>query len=262
MDLEATTVALLVLAAFVAGFIDAIAGGGGLITLPALIAAGLPPQFALGTNKGQSVWGSGAALLSFARAKLVRWKQAAVTFPLALCGAAVGVAVLSKVPREFLRPIILALLVAVAVFLAFKPRFGQGHRGPVKDRPAAAALIAFTIAAYDGFFGPGTGTFLILAFVLFLGDSATEASADAKVVNFGSNLASCLLFAVEGHILWNVALPMAGAQLVGATLGAKTTARGGDVLVRRIVMLVVVATCAKLAWDLWNGAGATPSAPR
>jgi uncharacterized membrane protein YfcA len=250
MDLPAGTVALLTAAAFVAGFVDAIAGGGGLITLPALMAAGLPPHLALGTNKGQSVWGSGAALLSFSRAGLVRWKQARITFPLALCGAAAGVAVLSQVPKESLRPVILALLVAVAVFLAFRPKFGQGHRGPMKDRPAAAAGIAFTIAAYDGFFGPGTGTFLILAFVILLGDSATEASADAKVVNFGSNLASCLLFAVEGKILWDVALPMAGAQLIGATLGAKTTARGGDALVRRIVMLVVVATCAKLAWDL------------
>jgi uncharacterized membrane protein YfcA len=255
VDLSATTLVLLGLAAFAAGVVDSVAGGGGLITLPALLAAGLPPQLALGTNKGQSFWGSGAALLSYARAGYVRADRAKTTFPLGLVGAALGVWLLMLVPSGFLKPLVLGLLIAVAVFLAFRPKLappeGSAARPPV--RAALAGLIAFVIAAYDGFFGPGTGTFLILCYVLLLHESLLRASAEAKVVNFASNLASCGLFAAGGFVVWKAALPMAAGQLLGATLGARLTVRRGDELVRRIVMAVVVATCAKLAWDLWGG---------
>jgi len=252
MDPSPATLALLVAAAFVAGLVDAVAGGGGLVTLPALLAAGLPPQIALGTNKGQSVFGSGAALLSYARAGLVRGRQARITFPLGLLGATGGALVLLEVSNQALKPLVLALLVAVSVFLAFRPRIADGAARGRRDRPWVAAALALAIGAYDGFFGPGTGTFLILGFVLLLGHTPLEASADAKVVNFASNLASLVVFAAAGRIVWTCAAPMAAAQLVGATVGARITVRGGDALVRRIVMLVVLATVGKLAWDLWG----------
>ncbi|MCE9634609.1 MAG: TSUP family transporter [Planctomycetes bacterium] len=258
VDLTPGTLVLLAIAAFVAGVVDAVAGGGGLITLPALLAAGLPPHMALGTNKGQSVWGSGAALFSYARAGLVRADRAKITFPLGICGAVAGAWLLLQVPSAFLKPLVLGLLVAVAVFLAFRPKLSPpkdaGNEAPTRPpvRAALAAAIAFSIALYDGFFGPGTGTFLILCFVLLLHETALRASAEAKVVNFASNLASCGLFAAAGMVVWKAAIPMAAGQFIGATIGARMTVRKGDGLVRRIVLLVVLGTCAKLAWDLWN----------
>jgi uncharacterized protein len=252
VDLPAWQIGLLAVAAFAAGLVDAVAGGGGLISLPALLAAGLAPDVAIATNKGQSVWGSGAALLRYARGGLVRLDRSKVTFPAGLFGALCGAFLLLQVPREVLRPVVLGLLVAVAAFLAFRPRIVERPaavaRTPV--RPVLAGVLAFGIAAYDGFFGPGTGTFLILAFVTLLGETALRASAEAKVVNFASNLASFVLFASLGTIVWRIAVPMAVAQFAGATLGAHLTVRGGDRLVRGMVLAMVVATCAKLAWDL------------
>lgn len=262
LDLSTGTLALLAAAAFVGGFVDSVAGGGGLITLPALMLAGVGGEFALGTNKGQSVWGSGASLLSYSRAGLVRADRAKVAFPVGLAGAAVGVGLLTQVPKDLLRPLVLGLLVCVAAFLAFRPKLVEHEdAGPTRVRPWASAAIAFAIAAYDGFFGPGTGTFLILAYVLILGESALRATAQAKVVNFASNLAACALFAVRGVILWQAAIPMAAGQLLGATLGARFAAKKGSGLVRKIVLVVVVATCAKLAYDLWgpDAASSTPS---
>jgi uncharacterized membrane protein YfcA len=252
VDLPPLVLAALFAVAFVAGLVDAVAGGGGLLTVPALLAAGLPPHLALGTNKGQSVWGSGAALLSYARAGYVRADRARVTFPLGIVGAMAGAYLLLQVPSAFLKPLVLGLLVAVAAFLAFRPKLierpARAERTPV--RPVVAGTVAIAIAFYDGFFGPGTGTFLILAFVFLMEETALRASAEAKVVNFASNLASCVLFALAGMVVWKAALPMAAGQLLGATIGARFTVRKGDALVRRVVFAVVVATSAKLAWDL------------
>lgn len=252
MELTPVTLAALAAAAFVAGLVDAVAGGGGLITLPALLTAGLPPHLALGTNKGQSVWGSGAALLSYSRAGLVDGRRARATFPAGLFGALGGAWLLTQVPSAFLRPLVLALLVTVAAVLAFRPRLVERSKDapPTERGPLLLAAVGFAIAAYDGFFGPGTGTFLILAWVSLLGETPLRASAEAKVVNFASNLASCTLFALSGMVVWKAAIPMAAGQFAGATIGARITMRGGDVLVRRVVLLVVAATCAKLAWDL------------
>lgn len=257
-DLGVWHVAALAAAAFAAGAVDAVAGGGGVITLPALLLAGLPTGVALGTNKGQSVFGSGTALLSYWRAGLVRRSLAKVTIPMGLLGAALGVAFLLKMEEKVpsaVRPTVMALLAAVAAFLAFRPQFGAGHREARTAVPAVAALLAFVVAAYDGFFGPGTGTFLILGFVALFGDSAREASADAKAINFASNLASCICFAALGRVVWAVALPMALGQALGAALGARIAIRGNDALVRRTVFVVVLATLAKLGWDFVRTSG-------
>ncbi len=253
MDVSLPTIALLVVASFVAGTVDAIAGGGGLITLPALLAAGLPPALALGTNKGQSVWGSGAALLRFARAGLVDGRVARVTFPAGLLGSLGGAALVLLVPPTLLRPMVLGLLVVVAVVLTFRPATPAGPRPSAHRSLAVAASIALVIGAYDGFFGPGTGTFLIFAFVIFFGAGMREASADAKVVNFASNLAAVALFASRGLVAWNVALPMAAGQFAGGLAGAHLAVRGGDRLVRWVVLLVVLALVVKLGTDLARG---------
>ncbi|MBU8899104.1 transporter [Corallococcus sp. H22C18031201] len=256
VDISALKLLLLCLAALCAGLVDAIAGGGGLITLPALLTAGLPVHMAFGTNKGQSVFGSFAAMVRFARAGLVDRKLARVTFPSSLLGALLGAGLLLLVKPEVLKPLVLVLLIAVAIFLAFRKQPQVAERPepmPHARAQAVGALIALVLGTYDGFFGPGVGTFLIVAFSSLLGHSLARASADAKVVNFASNLASMTLFALKGVVLWRVALPMAAAQFSGAWMGAHLAVKGGDRLVRRVVLGVVVALVLKLGRDVLLG---------
>jgi hypothetical protein len=243
-----TTILLLAGAALVAGTVDAIAGGGGLITVPALLATGLPPHLALGTNKGQSVWGSCAATIAFWRAGRVDRRQASYAFPLALVGSAIGATVVSGISTAALRPIVIGMLIGAAVLLVI--------RKPTRDADApaarwwAAALLALLVGAYDGFFGPGTGTFLIVGFVTLCGRSLVHAAADAKVVNFASNLAAVAIFAQRGVVLWEISLPMALGQLIGGVLGANLAMKGGARLVRIFVLVVSGALILKLIFDL------------
>ena len=241
---------MLTAAAFVAGTVDAIGGGGGLLTLPALLALGLEPHQALGTNKGQSVFGSLTALGRFARAGVVDRARARITFPAGLVGSLLGAALVLVVSPAVLRPLIVVLLMAAAIGVAL--RRPNSPRGAPRYRWArlVAFAIALGIGAYDGFFGPGTGTFLIVAFAALLGDDLTHATADAKVVNFASNLAAVVLFSLRGAVVWRLALPMAAAQLAGATLGAHLAIRRGEALVRYVVIGVALALAVKLALDL------------
>lgn len=248
------TIAALAAVAGVAGFVDAIAGGGGLLTVPALLAAGLDPHLALGTNKGQSIFGTAAALRGYWRAKLVDRPLAPRLFAFALVGSAAGASLLRFVSSAALKPIVLGLLGAAALLLLARPTVGRddAERAAPGARTAAirAAAIALGLGAYDGFFGPGTGTFVILGFALALAQPLTRATANAKVVNFASNLAALVTFAVQGHVLFRVALPMAAAQIVGGSLGARVTSARGSPLVRGVVVAVSLALCVKLGWDL------------
>ncbi len=243
-----TVICLLTLTAFIAGLIDAIAGGGGLLTLPALVLAGLPPHAALGTNKGQAVFGSAVALLRYAHSPLLDRPRAIRSFIPGLLGSALGVTCVSLVDRENLRPVIVALLAAVAIFMLF---YKPPHVSPApRVRPVLSIVIAFALAFYDGFFGPGVGTFLIIAYVLLMHDSLAHASANAKLVNFASNLAAMLLFAAQGNVLWHYALPMAAAQSLGAFTGAHLTIKHGRPLVRYATITVSLALLVKLSWDI------------
>jgi len=272
--LSPLTIAALTLVAFAAGLVDAIAGGGGLLTVPALLAAGLPPHLALGTNKGQSVFGSGSAMVKYWRSGLVDPARARASFPLGLLGSVGGAALVLAIPAASLKPIVLVLLAGAALFIGLRrsprPALANGaastdgpapaaavaaphHTAPNREsaRPVVAGLIALAIGAYDGFFGPGTGTFLIVAFVALLGDGLARASASAKVVNFASNLAALGLFAWRGVVVWLVALPMAAGQLLGGWMGAHLAVRRGDALVRRVAVLSALALAVKLALDLF-----------
>ena len=245
-------VLLLTIAAFFAGLVDAIAGGGGLLTLPSLLAAGLPPDLALGTNKGQSVWGSGAALHSFWKRGLIARERAAWLFPAGFAGALCGVELVLHVDRTLLRPIVIGLLLVAATAIAsYRPPTDGTASTPQRGRARnLALLIALSIGFYDGFFGPGTGTFLIVLMVALLKDDLLQATANAKVVNFASNLASVLWFAHAGKVVWHVALPMAVGQLTGGTLGAALAVKEGQQLVRKVTLAVVAALIIKLTLDL------------
>lgn len=251
MDLVVT--AELVAAAFTAGTVDAIAGGGGLVTLPALLAAGLPTQLALGTNKGQSTFGSFSALVNFWRLGLIDRSRVAVSFLFAFVGSLVGAWMVLKVPRHLLRPMVLVLLVLVALRLTFR----RDVATPTEPLPPGAspqkraAVIALVIGTYDGFFGPGTGTFVILSYVTWLREAMARASANAKVVNFASNLAALALFSAQGVVRWDVALPMAAAQFLGGAFGARLAVRKGDRFVRWVVLGVVLCLVVKIAVDLF-----------
>jgi len=250
MVVDPLVIVLLAVTALFAGTVDAIAGGGGLITLPALLAAGLPPHLALGTNKGQSWCGSGAALLAFWRAGHVDRRLAQFVFPIGLVGSFLGTQLVLLIEPAALRPIVIAMLIgAAALMLVKKPE--RDVDVPETRRTLAIALgLAFVITVYDGFFGPGTGTFLIIGFVALCGMTMTRATADAKAVNFASNIAAVLAFAGAGEVLWRVALPMAAGQLCGGMLGARLAIKGGAKLIRVMVLVTSSALVAKLVYDL------------
>ncbi len=249
MELPLSTIAALTGVAFVAGLIDAIAGGGGLLTVPALLTAGLPPHLVFGTNKGSAVFGSGAAFWRFARAGLIDGPRARWLFPLGFLGSLLGAGIVILVETKVIK--VLVLLVVAGVVVAFvRPPADGTSRPPLTHALLKAGGLALVIGAYDGFFGPGTGTFLIITFVTVLHLSLQQATANAKVVNFASNLAAMLLFVSQGLVVWKVSLPMAVGQFVGGTLGAQLAVKGGDRLVRRVVLGVVLALVARLGYDL------------
>ena len=251
MHLSGATVLVLAAVAFAAGLVDAIAGGGGLLTVPALMSV-MPssPHLALGTNKGQSVFGAIASAVSYWRRGGIDRERAASAFACALLGAAGGSALQLAVPAEPLRPVALVLLVAAALVVILHPLIVKQAGARKSVSPAVPGAIAFALGAYDGFFGPGTGSLLIVAYVTFLGDSMTRASGNAKIANLASNLAAVVIFAFKGTVLWHVSLPMAVGNALGAAVGARVALHGGDRFVRAIVLLVVLALVTKLTWDL------------
>ena len=178
-------------------------------------------------------------------------RAARVTAPIAVLGSVAGAALVLVLRPETLRPLVLGLLLLGAAFFAFWRPASHAVSRPARNRGIAIALIALLVGAYDGFFGPGTGTFAIAAYVGILGLSMTRATADAKVLNFGSNFAAAMVFATRGAVLWSVALPMAVAQLAGGFLGAHLAVRRGARLIRAVVLPVVLALILKVGRDLY-----------
>ena len=242
-------VLLLVLAAFCAGFVDSIAGGGGLISMPALLLAGASPVEALATNKLQGTFGSGTAMVAYARAGRVRpveqWPMATVS---ALAGVG-GALVAHQIPVEVLRWIMPIVLIAVAAFFALKPGLTDAPR-PARLHPALfSATLVPAVAAYDGFFGPGAGSFYMLGFVLLGGYGLLQATAHTKMLNFASNLGSLVVFVIGGEIWWAVGLAMAAAQSAGAALGARLAIRVGASLIKPLLVFVSSAMALRLLWQ-------------
>ncbi len=242
--------ALLVVAGFVAGLVDAIAGGGGIITLPALMAAHLDPAVALATNKGQSVFGSVSSVIEFGRKGQVDLERAPWSFAFALAGAVLGARLVLRVNPAVLRPAVLALLVGVSLMtLVRKPTEGRRLSVVASYARASASALALVMGLYDGLFGPGTGTLLVLGYAYWFGDGLVRASANAKVANSASNLGAMMLFAASGAIRWDIALPMGLAQLAGAVLGTRLTIRAGAGIVRGAAIVVGLLLAARVGWE-------------
>jgi len=249
-DLTIATALFLLAASFFAGFIDSIAGGGGLIQLPALL-IGLPKSDTaevLGTNKLSSIFGtSTAAALYRKQIKPDPKVLLAMGLP-ALLGSAGGAMLASKIPTSSMRPMVLVLLIVVAVYTWFKPDLGkfENLRHLPRRRVQIAALAGVIIGFYDGIFGPGTGSFLMLILVASLGYAFITASAIAKVVNVATNVGAIMVFGINGAVIWQIGIIMGVANISGAIIGARLAIKGGSTLVRKVFLLVTLALIVKV----------------
>ena len=242
----------LVLAAFCAGFIDSIAGGGALIALPALLLAGASPVEALATSKLQGSFGAGTAMLTYARAGHVRPRDQLGMAAISGVAGAAGATVAHLMPAEVLRIIMPVVLIGVAAFFALKPGLSDDARAE-RIKPAVFAVTAVpAIAAYDGFFGPGTGSFFMMSFVLLAGYGVLKATAHTKMLNFASNIGSLLVFISSGTVWWAVGLAMAAAQVAGASLGAQLAMRVGAGLIKPLLVVTSTAMALRLFWQAYS----------
>ena len=244
---------LLAPAAFFAGMVDAVVGGGGLIQIPVLLAqfpnTAIPTLF--DTNKVSSIAGTGAALWRYARTVSIPWAVVLPATLAALIGAWLGAAVVAWLSREAMRPLVIVLMLVVAVYTFLRKDLGQtSSRELVPADRWRGVLLGGIIGFYDGFFGPGTGSFLIFGFVRFFGMDFLRASASAKVINTATNVSAIAFFASHGPLLWQVGLVMAVCNLFGSQVGARLAIRHGAGFVRRAFLLVVAVLIVKLAWDM------------
>jgi uncharacterized membrane protein YfcA len=235
----------------VAGFVDSVAGGGGLITLPMLMNLGIDPRLALGTNKLQATFGSGSAAWHYARAGTVSPSDCKLGFVVTFFGAALGTWLVQRLPRDFLMRAIPVLLIVVAVYFLLKPDLGAAAARPRLSRGWFAVSFGLLLGFYDGFFGPGTGTFWAMAFVLGLGFNLVKATGYTKVMNFSSNLSSLLFFLLGGNVLFVSGLTMGLGQLLGARLGSRMVVAKGAKFIRPIFISMVLAITAKLLYDIY-----------
>jgi uncharacterized protein len=242
-------------AAFAAGMIDSVVGGGGLIQLPALLIAfpDAQPAMLLGTNRTSSIFGTTAAMLRYAREAAIPWRTMLPTALIAATTSTAGAWAVTHVPNVAFKPAVLAILIVVAIYTYIRKDFGRLHAPKLDMRRqllvglAVGALVGF----YDGFLGPGTGSFLIFAFVGLLGFSFLAASASAKVVNVATNLASLIYFVYSGNLMPQLGLLMATCNVAGSIVGTRLALARGSDFVRKLFLLVVPLVIARFAYDIW-----------
>ena len=250
LELSLDLTLMLIGAAFAAGFVDAIAGGGGLITVPALLLAGIPPTQALATNKVQGVFGAGTAALSYARRGLVDLRQQKGAAVVAFAGGLVGALCVTAVPTQLLRYVLPVVLIGIAVFFALKPGLNDLDRMRRMAPGLFTATVVPLIAFYDGLLGPGTGAFLMLGFVMLAGYGILKATAHTKLLNFASNLGGLLAFAVVAKPLWLLGALMAVAQIAGAMVGARLAMRIGARIIKPLLVVTSTALALRLIWQM------------
>lgn len=250
--------AILMLASLFAGFVDAIVGGGGLVLVPALFSVypAAAPATLFGTNKGAAVWGTGWATLQYARRVQLPWDALLPAAAWALVGSFIGAWTVTVIAPTGLRRALPFVLMAVLIYTLVRKDLGRTHAPRHHGRTQAwlASAIGAGIGFYDGFFGPGTGSFFVFLFVRVLGFDFLHASASAKLLNTATNVAALVLFAWTGHVWWHLAMVMAAANVVGSLLGTRLALRHGAGFVRVVFVGVVTALILKTAWDGYSGA--------
>lgn len=239
---------------FAAGFVDSIAGGGGLISLPAYLLAGLPTHNALGTNKMAMSFGTFIVAGKYIKAKAVDLRVGMISAAGALIGSSIGSSIALMISDSIFKIIILVVLPAVAVFLLVKKDFGKSETElktiSVKRLAVTAFVIGTAIGCYDGLIGPGTGTFLILAFTAFLGTDLLKSSGCAKITNLASNIASMIVFVINGKVIFAIAIPAAVFAMAGNYAGARLAIKGGSRYVRYAILFVIALLFVKTAIEL------------
>jgi len=243
---------IVVAGGFVAAFVDAVVGGGGLIAVPTLLAAGLPPHLALGTNKLAGSMASLTSTLTFMRSGYVDWRMTGKLIPLTAIGAVSGALLLQQVPSDWMRPLIVVMLIVVTLYTLLKRDWGV-IRGEARKLTKAGALglaaAALLLGGYDGFFGPGTGSFLIFTFLL-LGLDFVQAAGNAKLLNFTSNVSALIVFLALGQVAFSIGLLMGVSMVAGSLAGSRVAIRQGSRYVRVLFVTVSVLLITRQIWTM------------
>jgi uncharacterized membrane protein YfcA len=253
--METYIIVLLCLAAFFAGFIDAIVGGGGLIQTPVglILLPNLPVSTVIGSLKIPAFSGTSFAAYQYMKKVDVNWRILGTMMLLAFPSAFLGSTVLTYVSNDFMKPLLLVVLSLLVVYTYAKKSFGQQQAKNLSPRTQIfnAVGVSFVVGFYDGFIGPGTGSFLVVAFIAIMGFDFLQASANAKMVNLATNFGSICLFMLKGKIIWSIAIPMAGSNALGGWIGAKLAINRGNHFIRIFFLVVVIGTLIRFAYDLF-----------
>lgn len=253
--MDSTIILLLCLAAFAAGFIDAIVGGGGLIQTPVglILLPSLPFVTVIGTLKVPAFSGTSFAAFQYLKKVDLNWKLLGIMMLLAFPSAFLGSTLLTYVSNDFMKPLLLVVLTFLVVYTYAKKNFGQQieKNSSPQRQVINAVAISFVVGLYDGFIGPGTGSFLVVAFIAIMGFDFLHASANAKMVNLATNFGSICLFMLKGKIIWAIAIPMAASNALGGWLGAKLAINKGNGFIRIFFLVVVIGTLVRFAYDVF-----------
>ena len=243
------------LASLLAGLIDAIVGGGGLILVPALFATfpAAAPATLFGTNKSASIWGTAFATVQYSRKVVMPWRSLLPAAGAGLVGSLAGAWAVTQVDPTLFRKALPVLLAVLLVYTVAKKDLGRSHEPKFVGAQEAwvGTIIGLVIGFYDGFFGPGTGSFLVFAYVRLMGYDFLNASASAKLINVATNFSALVLFAIQGHVWWHLALAMAVSNIVGSLIGTRLALKHGSGFVRQVFIVVVLALICKTAYDTW-----------
>ncbi|MEC2129417.1 MULTISPECIES: TSUP family transporter [Brevibacillus] len=252
MEMDLSTILFLALFGFVAAFIDSTVGGGGLISLPALLGLGMPPYLALGTNKLAGTISSATSSITFIRSGKFDKKLMYMLFPVSLIGAYFGAKTVLFVPQELLKVLVIIMMALIFVYTLFNKRFGEvaNFKGYTKFTLSVGIPFTFLIGFYDGFFGPGTGSFFVFLMVLLFGYDFVIAAGNGRILNLASNIAALTVFTLEGKVVFVTGLVMGVAMLLGASLGARMAIKTGVRYVRPLFLIVSITLITKMVYEL------------
>ncbi|WP_138202820.1 TSUP family transporter [Haloimpatiens lingqiaonensis] len=247
-------IVFLCVAGFLAAFVDSIAGGGGLISVPAFMLAGLSPTYVLGTNKFSATTASLTSSIKFITSKKVNFKILKFLIPFTLIGAYLGVNTVLSIDEAILNVLVLVLILFIGIYSLFSKSLGltNNFKGINKKNMSLGILLAFSLGFYDGFFGPGTGSFLIFGFINIFGYDFVNASGNARILNFVSNISSLVLFAIHGRIFYAYAIPVAIFMILGAQFGTKVALKKGSKLIKPIFITMSLAVAGKMVFKLFT----------